>query len=110
MTHPISRTEPSALERTLEVPTGQKTTLNFQSAADERGDWELRVLVNHKLLHLQLIDQKGERWKDVAVDLSPFAGQKISLRLENAANDWYYEFAYWSDIQIKTARLTANAQ
>jgi hypothetical protein len=24
------------------------------------------------------------------------------LRLENAPNDWSYEFAYWSDVKVNT--------
>ena len=38
----------------------------------------------------------------LAVDLSPFAGRAIGLRLENAPNDWSYEFAYWSDVKVNT--------
>ena len=65
MTHPINRSEPSALERTIEVPNGEKTTLSFHVAADARGNWELRVLANHKLLRLQLIDHQQGHGKHV---------------------------------------------
>ena len=110
MTHPADRQTASALERTVEVPAGKKSALNFRVAADERGDWELRVLADGRLLHRQLVDTKGDRWKTVSLDLTPFAGKKIALRLENAANDWNFEFGYWSDLEISTTEQTARAR
>ena len=101
MTHPFDREKASALERTVLLVAGQKTTLTFAVAAHDQGDWELRVLADGKLLHKQLVDKTGERWKRVSVDLSPFAGKQVTLRLENAANDWSFEFGYWSDVELK---------
>lgn len=100
MTHPFSRTEPCALERTVEVPKGQKASLSFNVAADERGDWELRILADGKLLRRRLVEPTGDRWKQITMDLTPFAGRKINLRLENAANDRNYQFGYWTALQI----------
>ncbi len=105
VTHPVDRQTGSALERTIEVPAGKRTSLSLNVAADERGDWELRVLANGRLLRKQVIDKNGPRWKEIDVDLSSFAGQKIVLRLENCANDWSWEFAYWSDLDVKTTDL-----
>jgi hypothetical protein len=42
-------------------------------------------------------------WKPVSVDLGAFAGQTVKLRLENTANDWAWEFGYWSDVRLETA-------
>jgi len=110
LTHPISRTEPSALERTVALPKGSAAVLTFLVAADSRGDWELRTVVNGKILQKQLISH-SDGWKRIAVDLSQYAGQTVKLRLENAANDWNYEFGYWSSIELKglgTQRASAN--
>jgi len=41
-----------------------------------------------------------KEWLDVTVDLSRYAGQKIELAIENRANDWKNEWAYWHKIQI----------
>ncbi len=101
LTHPFSREKATTLERDIEVPVGGKTTLNFFVAAHDKGDWELRVFVNGKLLLKQLVDHDGARWKPVSVDLTPFAGKKVTLRLENAANGWSWEFGYWSAIELK---------
>jgi putative membrane-bound dehydrogenase-like protein len=105
MTHPIDRQTGAALERSIDVPAGKKTTLTLNVAAHERGDWELRVLADGQLLRQQIVDRQGERWKQVQVDLSPYAGKKTVVRLENRANDWAWEFGYWGDIELKTAGL-----
>jgi hypothetical protein len=39
-------------------------------------------------------------WNQVAVDLKRFAGKEIVVRLENAANNWDYEFGYWSALEL----------
>lgn len=107
MTHPADRATPATLVRTLEIPAG-KSALSFAVAADERGDWELRVFADNRLVHQQLVDKSGERWKPVSVDLSKFAGEKVALRLENAANNWSFEFGYWSGLELKAGGQTAR--
>ena len=108
LTHPFDREKPAALERELTIPAGQRTTLKFSVASHEKGDWELRVLANGKPLHKQLIARKGtEVWQSVTVDLTSLAGQKVALRLENAANGWSWEFAHWAAIEVKSERITA---
>ena len=102
MTHPFAKDKASAIERVIEVPNGKKTALTFNVAAHESGDWELRVYANDQLVKKQIVDKKGDRWKTVTVDLTPYAGKKINLRLENAANDWNYEFGYWSEIKLSS--------
>ena len=87
----------------VEVPPGRSAELTFAVAAHENGDWELRVLADGKLIHRQRIDKSGERWKEVKLDLTPYAGKKVTLRLENFANDWSWEFGYWSDLEVKVA-------
>jgi putative membrane-bound dehydrogenase-like protein len=103
MTHPVDENKGAALERVIEIPDGRPASLSLAVAAHEQGDWELRVLADGKVLHKQIVDRKGERWKAVNVDLSSLAGRKTVLRLENCANNWEWEFGYWSDVQIKVA-------
>jgi len=102
MTHPFDEKKGSALERALDVPAGQRSTLTFAAAAHDQGDWELRVLADGQLLKKQVINKDGDRWKTISVDLTAFAGKKVKLRLENAANNWSWEFGYWSDIKLGT--------
>ena len=37
---------------------------------------------------------------DVTVDLSKYAGTQIQLRIENRANDWRNEWAYWHEVKV----------
>ena len=108
LTHPFDREKPAVLERELTIPAGHKTTLKFLVAAHEKSDWELRVLANGKPLHKHLIARHGsEVWHPVTVDLTPLAGQKVTLRLENAENGWSFEFAHWAGLEVKSERVTA---
>ncbi len=103
-THPYDREKASGIEREINVAKEGKTALNFWVAASEKGDWELRVLADGKPIHRQTVDQKAERWKQVNVDLSSFAGRKVKLRLENAANGWSWEFGHWAGIEVRSGK------
>lgn len=100
MTHPFDEEKPATIERTIDVPAGKRTVLVFEVASHDQGDWELRVYAAGKLLKKQVIGHDGARWKEVSVDLSPFAGSKVPVRLENKANNWDWEFGYWSDLRL----------
>ena len=97
-THPYSREKASGLEREFLVPApGAK--LHFFVAAHEHGDWQLRVLANGKKIMESKVTSTSA-WREVRIDLSQYAGKKVKLRLENAANGWSNEFAHWADIKI----------
>jgi len=99
-THPYTDDKPAALEQVADIPA-DGATLSIEAAAHERGDWELRVFVQGELLKRQIINREGGVWKTVSVDLSKFAGRRVNIRVENAANDWSYEFGYWGDVTLK---------
>ncbi len=107
MTHPIDERTPCALERTMTVPAGGGV-LRFAAAAHDQGDWELRVLVDGRAVHRQTIDRSGSRWKEVSVDLTPYAGRSVAIRLENAANGWSFEFGYWAGVELAIGRTAAR--
>jgi hypothetical protein len=105
MTHPFDQDKAASIEREFAVPSGKTTVLSFSVAAHDQGDWELRVFAGDKLLKKQIIGHEGARWQNISVDLTPFAGTKIPLRLENKANDWNWEFGYWSDLKLNSTDL-----
>ena len=39
-------------------------------------------------------------WFNVVGDLSKYVGTKIQLRIENRANDWRNEWAYWHEVKV----------
>lgn len=98
--HPFEKDKPCMLERTLKLDAGKSHALTAIVASHDQGDWELRVKVNGKEVTRQIIDHNGERWKKITVDLTPFAGQEINIRLEGAATGWAWEFVYWGQVTI----------
>ncbi|MEW6301988.1 MAG: PVC-type heme-binding CxxCH protein [Verrucomicrobiota bacterium] len=101
--HPYDQKKGAALEREIQVPAQGRAELSFAVAAHEQGDWELRVVIDGQVAKRQTVSGKGERWQPVKVDLAPCAGKKIHVRLENCANNWAWEFSYWTDLQVRVA-------
>ena len=101
-THPLDRKKPCYLLRELEVPKGKKTHLQLKVSHHPHGDWQLRVLAGKELLVDQVVSAKTvtDEWLDVTVDLSKYAGTQIQLRIENRANDWQNEWAYWHEVKV----------
>lgn len=102
-THPLDRNAPSSLNRKLTVPADKNTKLNMRVSHHPHGDWQLRVLVNGKPVADQIVGSKSvakDEWLNVSVDLTRFAGQSIDLAIENKANDWSNEWAYWNKVEV----------
>jgi putative membrane-bound dehydrogenase-like protein len=102
-THPLDKETPSALTRQLKIPADMQTRLNMRVSHHPHGDWQLQVFANKELLADQRVSSKTvgkDEWLDVSVDLSKFAGKTIKLSIENKANDWMNEWAYWNRVSI----------
>ncbi len=105
-THPLDRNTPCVLgNNRVDVPKGKKTSLKLRVSHHPHGDWQLRVLVGDQVITDTIVGPEtvgpGE-WLDVSVDLSQFAGRRIPLSIENRANEWHNEWAYWNKIEIVT--------
>ncbi len=101
LVHPFpDKKTPASFERTLKIEPG-KTKLKATVAADDRGDWTLKAVVNGTVIKELTVDHEKPRWKPLEIDLSKFAGQEVTLRLEAHANGWNMEFAYWSSITLE---------
>lgn len=99
-THPYSREMASGLERRIEVPAKGSSQLTFFVSSSEKGDWELRGTVNGGRVLKQVVSRKGGPWQQVSIDLTEHAGNTVNVRLENAANNWAWEFGHWADIKL----------
>lgn len=100
MTHPVDRQTGARLERDVDVPAGKKSTFSFWVSCHQMGDFELRVYVDGKQVVKKMIGPPGSGWRQETLDLTPYAGKRIALRVENFPNDWSWEHAYWSDLVI----------
>ena len=93
------------MQMPLNVPKDKTTTLKMRVSHHPHGDWQLRVLVNGKVIKDQIIGSESvgsKEWLDVDVDLSPYGGEVIRLDIENRANNWNCEWAYWNSVRITT--------
>jgi putative membrane-bound dehydrogenase-like protein len=96
LTHPFpDKQTPSVLE----YAGVAKKKLKFSAAADDRGDWKARVLINGNVVKEVLVDHTTPRWKEVEVDVSDHAGKEVTVRLEGHATGWAWEFGYWHDVR-----------
>ena len=83
----------------LEFKGVARSKLTLSVAADDRGDWMLKVLVNGQPTKELVVDHEKPRWKEVVVDTSAHAGKEITVRLEGHATGWAWEFGYWSEVR-----------
>ena len=99
--HPFEdRKTPASLERKFKVDAA-KHTLKFAVAADDRGDWELVVMVNGKEAKKMPVDHDKPRWKEVSIDLGSRTDMDVTVRLEGHATGWSWEFGYWADVRVE---------
>ena len=106
-THPLDKSTPSTLDRKLKIPATGQTKLNLEVSHHPHGDWQLVVVANGKTVADQIISSKTvakNEWFDVSVDLTQFANQTIDLSIENKANNWMNEWAYWNKVEIVTTQ------
>jgi hypothetical protein len=104
VTHPLSRSVGCSLARKVAVPAGKRTTLELVVTHDDRGDWDLIVKADGKLVHKATISKATatDGWCAVTVDLSKWAGKEVALELVNQANGWQWEAGYWAAIAVKS--------
>lgn len=102
-THPKDRSQPCRLIRHVKLPAGKKSNLSMRVSHHPHGDWQLRVLVDRDVLVDQIVSPETvakNEWLDVDVDLSKYAGKQIRLIIENRANNWMNEWAYWNEVKL----------
>ena len=102
-THPRDKKTPCVMHYPLNVPKGKSTTLKMRVSHHPHGDWQLRVLASGEVVADQIVGSKtvgDDEWLELDVDLSKFAGRFIRLEIENRANNWRNEWAYWNSVSI----------
>jgi putative membrane-bound dehydrogenase-like protein len=101
-THPVNPETAAELAGEFAIPSGKRSRLKLSVSHHEQGDWQLIVLVNNEQLVSRPINRETcpNGWQTVEVDLTPYAGQTVQLRLLNQPTGWNNEFAYWKDIGV----------
>ena len=104
LTHPLDRETSCVFQKEVAVPSDGKTALKLSVSHDLAGDWLLIVRVNGSPQLETVVGPEtvaADGWLDATVDLTPFAGQKINVEVENKANGWMCEAGYWSKLAVE---------
>jgi hypothetical protein len=99
MLHPVSQDNAAVLTGPIVVPAGGSPKIQLEVASHPKGNWLLRVYAGDSKLLEESIDTKGQ-WNIKTIDVKDYAGKSVTLRIENAANDWAYEAGYFHAISI----------
>jgi len=102
VTHPLDRETACVLSRKLDVPAGQKTTLQLTVGHYPDGDWDLVVKADMRELLRKPVGKATahDGWLDVSVDLSEFAGKTVLVELLNQPTGWSWEAGYWAALGL----------
>jgi len=106
--HPFSDTEPACLTTELTVPSGG-ASLKLGVACNDYPasvDWLLRVRIADKVQEYPIRWVNGQpQWQDFTFDLKPWAGQRVTIVLENAVlGKQAWEAGFWTAPQLRDAR------
>lgn len=103
LTHPLNRETACVLHREVEIPVG-KSRFVVEVGHHARGDFELVVKVaGEEVLRTVVGAQTAtNHWFAGAIDLSRWAGQRVSIEVANQANGWSNEAAYWHALRIES--------
>jgi len=103
LTHPRDEGTPCVLTKKVSVPAG-RPVLRLDVGHHDKGDWTLAVKADGKELARKKISRSTSKrgWVSLGVDLSAYAGKSVKLELENRADGWSYEAAYWGRISIES--------
>lgn len=104
-TAPPDQKTPCVLRAPVVFPIEQKSRLELVVNRHQAGAWKLLINANGKKLNETLISkantgEEGEKWVQVSVDLSQFAGQSVMLEVQNAPVAGSPDEAFWSNVSL----------
>jgi hypothetical protein len=103
VTHPLDQQTGCVLSRTVDLPTGRKSSLRLVVGHDPQGDFDLIVRADGKQLLRKPVGPATAtegHWLTQTADLSDYAGKKVKLELVNQPSGWAWEAAYWAEIKL----------
>ena len=99
MTHPPREGVPVVLSKMIRIPKNG-AMLHFEVASHDHGDFELEVHVCGKVVRRELITPEQD-FANIDVDLSEHAGKSVKVEIWQVPNNWQWEMAFWSKIEVK---------
>jgi len=103
LTHPLNEETSCVLSKKIKIPEAKQTALQLVVGHHPQGDWTLIVKADNKELLNTLVGEETatkDRWMDISIDLTAYAGKTINLQLVNQPNGWAWEAAYWDQIKL----------
>lgn len=96
-----SRERPVAFVRQVSLPAGSRAKLAVQVGHEPSEKWKLDIRVNGQSLQTLVLEPQStvNGWKDLQVDLSPFAGQTIWIVVEQQA-EGNPAMGYWKRLDV----------
>lgn len=112
--HPKSQQEPCVLSTAIKVGDGP-AALAFAASADAAqpaaADFLLKVRIDGRQKYEGVI-KAADGWKDVEIDLAPFAGKTVKVEIEIAAggdSPWAWEFGFIADMRLRACEYAEPA-
>ncbi|MBI4514996.1 MAG: glycosyltransferase family 39 protein [Deltaproteobacteria bacterium] len=107
-TYSAAGAAPCRLTRTVTVERGRPAALLLSVTAAEQppGDWQLRVFVDDDLIAQHTVSLSGgTRWQQWRHDLAPYAGRRVTLRLEHQPLGEPLAPGYWAAAQVLSGTM-----
>lgn len=102
VTLPLSAEVPCRIQTTRQLPRGRATELVLDVGHPPGQAWELVVRVNEMEQARKVINDQTapQGWRDVKVDLRPWAGQEARLQLIQSAVGSGDATAWWAKVKL----------
>lgn len=99
-THPVARNRPARFSGVFQLPADKHSTLQVVVAGHEAGDWRLVARVGNATLLDETVGDEADAWETFEASLDDYAGETVTIEVENAANGWNDEFGFWNAVQV----------
>jgi outer membrane protein assembly factor BamB len=96
--------EPITLYRQASIPATGPAKLTLQVGDEPSSKWSLEVRFNDQVVSSQSYDEKSpsERWKNITVDLSPFAGKEgLVTIVATPSPGQEHALIYWKSVDLQ---------
>ncbi len=106
VTHPLNQDTPCQLTWKGTLPNQNPSLHLIVTCSDTASNagWILRVKVNGTQISEKAIEPvlSEVQWFDLNIDLTQFAGQQVTIHVENAAGDGEISTAFWGLLKIQS--------